>query len=98
MKTDLTPILQLLFALLSAVVTGLLIPLLKAKLSAEKSEKLAFWIKKAVAAAEQLFGSGTGEQKKDYVLSFLLDQGLVNSTGEVTALLESEVYRLQNKA
>jgi hypothetical protein len=48
----------------------------------------------AVAAAEQLFGSKTGQQKKEYVVAFLLSKGIVADIDEVTALIESEVYKL----
>ena len=50
----------------------------------------------AVKAAEQLFGSKTGQQKKDYVVAFLLSKGIVFDVDEVTALIESEVYRLSD--
>ena len=35
-----------------------------------------------------------GQEKKDYVVSFLLSKGLVFNIDEVTALIESEVYKL----
>ena len=73
------------------------VPLLRAKLGEDRFQALQRWITIGVEAAEQLFGSGEGQRKKDYVLSLLLESGLVRRTDEVTALLESEVYRLQNK-
>ena len=48
----------------------------------------------AVKAAEQLYGSKTGLQKKEYVVAFLLSKGIVFDVDEVTALIESEVYKL----
>ena len=57
-------------------------------------QKLIFWIETAVKAAEQIYGSKAGQQKKDYVVAFLLSKGIVADVDEVTALIESEVYKL----
>lgn len=94
MKTDYTFIFELIITILSAVVTGFVIPVLKRKLSAEKQNQLLYWVQIAVKAAEQLFGSKTGQQKKEYVVSFLLSKGIVFNVDEVTAMIESEVYKL----
>lgn len=96
MKYDITVIIEAAIALISAVVTCFLIPLVKSRLSADKKEKLEFWIKTAVKAAEQIFKSidKAGTQKKNYVVNFLLSKGLVFDIDEVTALIESEVYKL----
>lgn len=95
---DLTPIIEALIALLSAVITIVILPKVRAylaeKLSNEQRENLRHWVKVAVAAAEQLYGSKTGQQKKEYVVSFLLSKGIVFNKDEVDALIESEVYKL----
>lgn len=94
MNVDLTEIFEGIIMLLSAIATTFIIPVLRQKLGDEKREKLLFWIKTAVSAAEQLYGSKTGQQKKDYVVAFLLSKGIVVDIDEVTALIESEVYKL----
>ena len=95
---DLTPIIEALIALISSLITVFVIPkltkYLKEKLSAEQMSSLREWVKVAVTAAEQLYGSKTGQQKKEYVVSFLLSKGIVVNVDEVTALIESEVYKL----
>ncbi len=83
-------------SLVCALILTVCVPLLKAKLGAERFAALQNRIAVCVAAAEQLFGSGEGQQKKDYVLSLLLERGLVKDIDDVTTLIESEVYRLQN--
>ncbi len=98
MNFDLTVIAECVITLLGAVVSAFLIPYIKANLSDSKRSQLIFWIKTAVKAAEQLYGSKTGQQKKEYVVSFLLSKGLVFDIDEVTALIESEVYRLTESA
>lgn len=75
----------------------LCVPLLKARLGEDRFRALQRWITIGVEAAEQLFGNSEGARKKDWVLSLLLDRGQVKSADEVTALLESEVFRLQNR-
>lgn len=94
---DLSGILQALITLAATLVTSFLIPYIKEKLTLEKQEKLKKWTEIAVAAAEQIYGSKTGQQKKEYVISFLLSKGIVVDVDEVTAMIESEVYRLSSE-
>ncbi len=96
---DFTPIIEALIALLSAVITLVILPKVKtylaAKLSAEQTENLKQWVKVAVAAAEQMYnGSGLGQDKYRYVVSFLEEKGIYVNYKEVEALIESEVYKL----
>lgn len=95
---DITPILEIVFAILSTLATTFLIPYIKKKLSAEKLAELQKWVGIAVEAAEQIYGSKTGKQKYEYVVSFLLSKGIVFDTEEVTALIEAEVHKLSQKA
>ncbi len=97
MNFDITEIIECIVLLVSALITTFVIPVLKQKLSADKREKLIFWVKTAVSAAEQIYGSKTGQQKKDYVVAFLLSKGIVADIDEVTALIESEVFKLTGK-
>lgn len=98
MKYDYTFIFELIITLISALISCFLIPQLKNRLSEEKRQKLLYWTEIAVKAAEQLFESKTGQQKKEYVVSFLLSKGIVFDVDEVTALIESEVYKLQSQS
>ncbi len=98
-NTDFTPIIEAFIAIVSAFITLFILPKLRTylaeKLSAEQREKLKQYVKIAVAAAEQMIkGSGKGEEKKKYVLDFLRSKGITFDVDEVTALIESEVYKL----
>ena len=100
---DLTPIIEALIALLSAVITIVILPKVRAylteKLSNEKRENLKKWIRIAVAAAEQMYnGSGLGQDKYRYVVSFLEDKGIYVNYKEVEALIESEVHKLTKES
>ena len=90
-----TNIIEIIISLLSALITVFLIPLLKQRLTQEKQEKLIFWIQTAVTAAEQIYGTKAGQKKKEYVVKFLLSKGIVFDVDEVSALIESEVYKLK---
>ena len=94
MNIDYTELMQALIALLATLITTFVIPLIKKKLTAEKTEELRKWVSIAVKAAEQLYGGKTGTEKKDYVLSFLLDKGIVFDASEVSTMIEAEVYKL----
>ena len=94
MNFDITDIIEAIIVLISALITTFLLPYIRQKLSDEKRQKLIFWIETAVKAAEQIYGSKAGQQKKDYVVAFLLSKGIVADVDEVTALIESEVYKL----
>ena len=91
---DITAIIEIVVAVLSALVTTFLIPYIKKKLSAEKLAELQKWVGIAVEAAEQIYGGKTGEKKKEYVVSFLRSKGIVFDTEEVNALIEAEVHKL----
>ena len=53
-----------------------LVPWLKEKLGAERAQQLEDLIWKAVQAAEQLFGAGSGAEKKAYVVEYLEARGV----------------------
>lgn len=94
MNIDYTELLQAIIALLATLITTFLIPFIKKKLSAEKVEELRKWVGVAVKAAEQLYGSKTGTEKKEYVVAFLASKGIVFDVDEVNAMIEAEVYKI----
>jgi hypothetical protein len=94
---DFTPIFEAIITIVSLVLTGIVIPYVGQKVGKEKLENLKKWVSVGVKAAEQIYGSKAGQQKKEYVVSFLLSRGIVFDVDEVGALIESEVYKLTNK-
>lgn len=73
--TDITPILVSLITLVFLVTTAFFIPWLKSKTTAAQQAEIQVWVNLAVLAAEQLFGSGRGEEKKRWVLEELAKKG-----------------------
>lgn len=94
---DFTPIFEAIITIVSLVLTGIVIPYIKQRIGEEKTENLKKWVSVGVKAAEQMYGGKTGQQKKEYVVSFLLSKGIVFDVDEVEAMIEAEVYKLTNK-
>ncbi len=79
----------------SALITGVLIPYLRTKISKEKREKYYEIVMVAVKAAEQIFQKHkTGAAKKEYVLKKLEELGVKLSKEELNMLIESAVKEL----
>lgn len=94
---DFTPIFEAIITIISLILTGFVLPFVRQKIGEQKTETLKKWVSVAVQAAEQIYGSKTGQEKKEYVVSFLLSKGIVFDIDEIEALLEAEVYRITNK-
>ena len=75
MKIDLTALVEAIVALLAALVTGYIIPLVKSNTPANQQSTLIRAVQLAVGAAEQLYGSKMGQEKKKYVLDYLKGKG-----------------------
>lgn len=92
---NIQPVLNALITLMAAVITCVLVPLIKNKLTQQQQDKLLEWIKIAVSAAEQLFSSPqSGAEKKQYVQEFLVSKGYDVSNTEIDAMIEAAVSRI----
>ena len=88
-------ILQVVLAIVSIVVTGILIPLIKTKISKTDLEKALVITDIAVKAAEQIYKeTGQGVIKKKYVIDYIKKSGLNLTDDEINALIESAVKEL----
>lgn len=90
---DITEIIIGLIGLLSLVVTAVIVPLIRSRLTAEQWDTLKDWTSTAVKAAEVIFsGAGRGEEKQKYVLQFVSkmcrDKGIKFSEESVRLALE----------
>lgn len=94
MTFDFTGLFEIVISVISMIASCFLIPWLKEKFTAEKLERLVKLVKIAVEAAEQMYGSGEGQKKKEYVFSFLLSKGIVFDKDEVETIIESSVFQL----
>lgn len=72
---DLTPIVQGLIVVISILITRYFVPWLKTEMTIAQREKLAGVVETFVFAAEQIYGSGWGQAKLNYVKARLMDNG-----------------------
>jgi len=104
MNIDLTQIILAIIALLGTIITTYIIPLLRVKLDVEKSNltenqvnMLRLAITTAVTAAEQLYNSNEGQQKKAYVLNQLKMQGYEVDGAAIDAQIEAIVKEVHEE-
>ena len=92
---DITVIVEAVITLIVAVITAVVIPYIKAKTTAQQQAQIKTWVKIAVTAAEQIFrGSGRGTEKKEYVLEWLSEHGIVVDESRIDAMIEAAVYEI----
>ena len=60
-------------------------------------EELLRWVEIAVAAAEQIWGSAQGEEKKKAVADFLREKGFSFSGREIDSAIEAAVLQLHRE-
>lgn len=82
-------------SIVSVLVTGVLVPLLKQKYGKEKVISVMEAVDIAVKAAEQIYTkSGQGNLKKQYVLMRLNEQGFKVTEKELDDMIEASVLEL----
>ena len=74
-QIDLTQIILAVITLIGAIIARYAIPLIKDKLNARQQELLVALVRTGVYAAEQIYTSEQGQEKKQYVLDFLRKNG-----------------------
>ena len=88
-------IIKILIPLLGAIITYILVPFFRSKTTKEQRENIAFWVKVAVGAAEQIYNKkGQGILKKDYVIKFLTSKGINITRQDLDVLIEAAVKEL----
>lgn len=91
---DLTPILQAVIALAAALITGRLVPWIKARTTEQQQANLAALASTLVFAAEQLYGANRGDEKLAYVVDILRTHGYDVNSKEVLAAVEAAVHQM----
>lgn len=94
---DMTPVVRAIIVLLCAIITCVLVPLIRSKTTLSQRQELADWVQTAVTAAEQIYkGAGRGEEKKLYVQTWLRERNIVINDSEIDAMIESAVHNLNS--
>ena len=94
---DLTPVFNAFIALAAALITAFVVPWIKRNTSEKDREEFLKWVEIAVAAAEQLFYSTQGKEKKKAVVAFLEAQGFTFTESEIDAAIEAAVLKLHRE-
>lgn len=88
-------IIKIIIPILGAIITYLIVPLIKQKTTKEQRENIYFWVRVAVQAAEMIFNEkGKGKDKKQYVIDFLTSKGINITMQELDVLIEAAVKEL----
>ena len=85
---DFTPLFQALIGALALIVTTYLIPWIKSKTTAAQRDRIDYWTRIAVAAAEQAYGSGNGNKKLADASAFLAGKGIIIDPTIVDAIIQ----------
>lgn len=88
---DITTLLNAIIALVAAVITTFAVPYIKSKTTENQRKTMMEWVKIAVKAAEQIYGSGKGIEKKAYVLNYLNEKGITLDEQSIEIAIESAV-------
>ena len=93
---DLTDLIIALLGLLGTFITIKVIPWIKTKYTKDELEKAMMWAQVAVNAAEQLAKNGTIklEERKDYAMKILENNGIKLDADQISNIVESFVLEL----
>ncbi len=102
MSIDITEMAAAVIGLMSAIITSVIVPLIKAKTSANQQAVLAALAHTAVLSAQQIYGSADGQLKKEYadnyVSRLMKRHGLTIDAGEISAAVEAALKEVKASA
>ena len=94
---NMNEIISIILSLIGVVLTSAVIPYIRAKTTVEKKKRIYSLIQIAVTAAEQVIqGENKGNERFGYVLTCVENCGIKLDGSELKAIIESEVYNLNN--
>lgn len=87
------------FVVVSVLITGYLIPWLKANVQTEKLDTFMVFVEKCVQSAEKLYTPEEWKEKKQYVLDLASDElknlGIELSSATIDAIIEGFVKEIK---
>lgn len=95
MTIDLTQIILAIITLIGAIISRYLIPWIKSKLDDRQEQTFRTLVRVGVFAAEQIYKSEQGQEKKNYVLDLLRKNGYEVYSDSVEATIEATVKELR---
>ena len=83
-----------------ALVSAFVIPWIKKNISSKDLETITFWVRFAVRCADQLFTPEQWQEKKQYVLGYIISKaaelGLHLSEEDINTLIEAMVNQIHH--
>ena len=99
MVIDMTQVIVAFIGLMGVLLSTVVVPLVRAKTTAQKWDNAMFWVKLAVQSAEQIYdATGMGEAKKKYVEEFLKEHDIKLDEKQIDVAIEAAVQQLQEAA
>ena len=95
MTIDLTQIILAIITLIGGLIARYVIPWIKGKLDERQYDVFNGLVRVGVFAAEQIFNSEQGKEKKAYVVRLLEENGYTVDDASVDALIEATVKELK---
>lgn len=98
---DITPVVQAVITLIAVIISAVVIPWIKSKVSVSQWKNLTVYAETFVKCAEMIFrGTALGKDKKKYVLRKLTElceeRGLEFSADEIEAAIEEAVKNMND--
>ena len=82
-------------SLLGTIITVVLVPYLKSKITEKQRDNIYTIVSLAVSAAEQIyFKPGEGEKKKEFVINYLSSKGIKLTIEDLNIFIEAAVKEL----
>lgn len=95
MNEGLVKIILALIALLSTIITYVLVPYLRSKTTEKQRSNIYTLVMLAVQAAEQIYiKQGEGQKKKEYVIGYLSSKGIKLTIEDLDMMIEAAVKEL----
>lgn len=91
---DLTPFIMALLSVVAAIAMSKVLPWIASKTTANQQQIIKSVVRTLVFAAEQVYGSGKGAEKLDYVIAELQKRGFTADRAEI----EAAVFEYLNQA
>ena len=91
---DLTPFIMALLSVVAAIAMSKVLPWITSKTTANQQQIIKSVVRTLVFAAEQVYGSGKGAEKLDYVIAELQKRGFTADRAEI----EAAVFEYLNQA
>ncbi len=94
---DVTPLANALIMVLAVLVTVYLIPWIKSQTTEKQREEVEAWVKIACAAAEQLYHTDVIQDRKQYVIDFMMKKNLKVNPDELNKMIEAAVLEINKE-